>query len=83
MPTLAGVAVAAVALTMLIKAARGTQPVPRATTSEAERPGAPAPPGPDRRRFLAVSAGAAAAVPAGEDLQISGLSPFFTPNSGL
>jgi DMSO/TMAO reductase YedYZ molybdopterin-dependent catalytic subunit len=114
-PTLAGVAVAAVALTMLIKAARGTQPVPRATTSGAERP---APPGPGRRRFLAVSAGAAAAaavsgvagdqllrrfsaaasrakvrlpaatqaaaaVPAGEDLKIPGLSPFFTPNSGF
>jgi DMSO/TMAO reductase YedYZ molybdopterin-dependent catalytic subunit len=98
-PTLAGVAVAAVALTVLIKAARGAQPAPRASipagagargTQPAPRAttpvGAPdgpepspaadeaaqdgtargraGPPGPDRRRFLAASAGTAVAAAA-------------------
>jgi DMSO/TMAO reductase YedYZ molybdopterin-dependent catalytic subunit len=113
-PTLAGVAVAAVALNVLIKAARGTQPVPRVTMQAA--PGDRAQP--DRRRFLAVSAGTAAvaavtggggdlllrrfsaaasraqvrlpaaargaaAVQPGTALGISGLTPYFTPNSGF
>jgi DMSO/TMAO reductase YedYZ molybdopterin-dependent catalytic subunit len=108
-PGLAGVAVAAAALTGLIRAARGAQPALRV-----HQPGATV----GRRRFLAVSAGAAvvagasglggdlllrrfsaaaardtvrlpapavtaAPVPAGGELAIPGLSPFFTPNSGF
>jgi DMSO/TMAO reductase YedYZ molybdopterin-dependent catalytic subunit len=104
LPALAGVAVAAVVLTALVKAG-GSAAVGTAG-------------GPDRRRFLALSAGAAAAaaasgwggdlllrrfsaaaararvrlpgaavkappVPAGADLNVTGLSPFFTPDASF
>jgi DMSO/TMAO reductase YedYZ molybdopterin-dependent catalytic subunit len=150
LPTAAGVAVAAAALMVLIKAARGAQPAPRASKpagpgdvahpalagGDAARSGAAGARRPDtvnratapdqavvpgnagRRQFLAVSAGAAVVaaasgglgdlllrrfsaaasraavrlpaaavqappVPAGTELDVPGITPFFTPNSGF
>ncbi len=132
LPTLAGVAVAAVTLTLLVRAARGTRPdipptgvatdtsvVPRASVigESEDAPGTV----PGRRRFLTfLTAGAGAAVlaaagggigdlllrrfsvtasraqvrlpaaartapsiPAGTELQVSGLSSFYTPNGSF
>jgi DMSO/TMAO reductase YedYZ molybdopterin-dependent catalytic subunit len=108
-PTLAGTAVAAVAMVVLVRAA---YPPAAAVPADA------AAPSPDRRRFLIAGAGAAAvaavagaagdkllgrfsvassraqvrlpaaavrapAVPAGTELRIPGLTPFFTSNASF
>jgi DMSO/TMAO reductase YedYZ molybdopterin-dependent catalytic subunit len=131
-PTLAGVAVAAVALTSLTRAAgsrQGHAPVPAEGPAAVDHPRPPAALGegrpespaarpPDRRRFLALAAGSAAvaaagglggqallgrfsvdrlraavrlpppavraaAVPAGTQLPIHGITPFFTSNASF
>ena len=124
LPTLAGVAVAAAALVILVRAARGTgAPAPDTGVAAAILDGPPAEartagPGSGRRRFLLASAGAAAAaaaaggigdlllrrfsvsaaraqvqlpgaattappVSSGTELQVSGLSSFYTPNASF
>ena len=131
-PTLAGLAVAVVALTSLAWAAGGRQgrgPVSARGSAAAQPDGPPVPAGearpqtpagrpPNRRRFLALAAGTAAiavvgglagqalvgrfsvdrlrsairlpapatpapAVPAGTELAISGITPFFTSNASF
>jgi DMSO/TMAO reductase YedYZ molybdopterin-dependent catalytic subunit len=131
-PTLAGVAVAAVAMVVLVRALRADYPPAPAVLADPAgiAPGAgreyhvgfrdlrSAAPSPDRRRFLIAGAGAAAvaavaagagdkllgrfsvassraqvrlpaaavrapAVPAGTELRIPGLTPFFTSNASF
>ena len=118
-PTLAGSAVAAVALVLMVRAIRGTARPETASPGEgtglARGPGGK---GLERRRFLIVGAGAAAlgvaagglgnallgrfsvassraavrlpgpavpaaAIPAGTDLRIPGLTPFMTSNASF
>jgi DMSO/TMAO reductase YedYZ molybdopterin-dependent catalytic subunit len=117
-PTLAGVAVAAIALTGLSRTA-GDRPGRGTAAAGEPQPAVPSPPRrPDRRRFLVLAAGTAAvaaagglagqalagrfsverlraavrlpaparpvpAVPAGTQLAVAGITPFFTSNASF
>jgi DMSO/TMAO reductase YedYZ molybdopterin-dependent catalytic subunit len=124
LPAIVGVAAGAVALVLLVRAARGGTPSGSKQSPEASKQEGwqsapePVPAGLARRQFLMVSAGAAIAaaaaggagdlllrrfsaaaaragvrlpraavtapaVPAGAELPIAGLSPFFTPDAGF
>ncbi len=118
-PTLAGSAVAAVTLVLMVRAIRGTaRPATAGPVEGAGLAGGPGGKGLERRRFLIVGAGAAAlgvaagglgnallgrfsvassraavrlpgpavpaaAIPAGTDLRIPGLTPFMTSNASF